>query len=329
MVVQRPSTKNVKSSKLFTDKIQLFHVGGVGGIGPASVLYGFGVNGIHQTVFEADNENFAPSSGIETTIVPKCIWSEEAEIDFHSMWKPLASSVYRGSTKNAKLQRQDVNHRLVIEEMCHVVKTHKVKATTLNKLIENKEIPIPDYLSMDVQGAELAIMQGSTTAFESDLLGVCTEVEFQELYEGQPLFAHQDAFLRQYQFTLWNFFSVEYWYPGLIMGQGAFTVAEAVYFRDVNWFVERYENDKQSLLERLLKLALVAKQSGFVSYGLYILDYISIHLTDLYYQFQKEHVNAWFTKDLIAYHTAMCTQRKQYEATPSWAQSAGIDLSKM
>ena len=311
------------SSKTVYDKVQLFHVGGVGGIGPAAAMYGLGADGLHQTIFEAGNENPAPASAIPTTIIPKCLWSEEKDLDFHTTWKPLASSVFLGSKKNAKLKRIDVANALVIDEMCHVVKTDRIHATTLDRLIEQGEVPIPDYLSMDVQGAELDIMKGSIKAFESDLLAVCTEVEFQELYEGQPLFADQDQFLRKYQFSLWNFHNVEYWYPGLIMYQGAFTVAEAIYFRDINWFVERYGHDKVSLLERLLKLALTARQSQYYSYGLYILDYISIHLDAEYHDFQVKHQDAWFTKELIAYHTRMCNERTQFEKIPTWFQSTG------
>lgn len=317
-----------KSSKTVYDKLQLFHVGGVGGIGPASVLYGVGPEGLHQTVFEADNDQPAPASTIPTTIIPKCIWSKEGPLTFHCMWKPLASSVFPGSKKNAKLQRQDVKHRLIIEEMCCCIKKVQVQATTLNKLIENNEIPIPDFLSMDVQGGELDVMKGSTTAFETDLLGICTEVEFQELYEGQPLFADQDIFLRQHEFSLYEFYSVERWYPGLIMGQGAFTVAEAVYFRDISWFEKRYAEDKQSLLERLMKLAIVTNYFGYISYGLKILDYISIHLNKEYHEFQLVPQKTWFRDYLISYHTQMCTKRVPFEKIPSWAQDLKFDIKK-
>jgi FkbM family methyltransferase len=325
--VETTEERTISSSKNFNDKMQLFHVGGVGGIGPAAVLYVLGANGLHQTIFEADNDQPAPASPIPTTIIPKCIWSEEGPLSFHCMWKPLASSVYPGSKKNAKLQRQDVNHRLVIEEMCCCVKKVEVQATTLNKLIENKEVPIPDFLSMDVQGGELDVMKGSTDAFESDLLGVCTEVEFQELYEGQPLFADQDTFLRQYEFSLYEFYNVERWYPGLIMGQGAFTVAEAVYFRDIAWFEKRYANDKKSLLERLMKLAIVTNYFGYISYGLKILDHISIYLNDIYHEFQHSPEECWFRNELIKYHTQMCSNRVPYEKTPSWAQDMKFDIS--
>lgn len=52
----------------------------------------------------------------------------------------------------------------------------------------------PDVVKMDVQGAELDILRGASGLMDK-LLCIETEVEFQELYKGQPLFSDVDAYL--------------------------------------------------------------------------------------------------------------------------------------
>jgi hypothetical protein len=59
----------------------------------------------------------------------------------------------------------------------------------------------PDVIKIDVQGYELAILQGG----RSTVRGACLvelEVEFNPLYEGQPLFGDVDAEMRQQGYAL-------------------------------------------------------------------------------------------------------------------------------
>lgn len=57
-----------------------------------------------------------------------------------------------------------------------------------------------DFLSIDVQGAELDVLQHGKRNL-SNLLGVHIEVSFIENYKGQPLFRDVDAFLSNNKFT--------------------------------------------------------------------------------------------------------------------------------
>ncbi len=61
-----------------------------------------------------------------------------------------------------------------------------------------------DFLKLDVQGAELMVLQGAQATL-ADITVVQCEVEFVELYEGQPLMADVDAFLRSQGFGLLKF----------------------------------------------------------------------------------------------------------------------------
>lgn len=69
------------------------------------------------------------------------------------------------------------------------------------RLDEVPELASIDYLKIDVQGGELKVFEGARTRLARALC-VHTEVMFQDMYLGQPLFADQDAFLRQLGFRL-------------------------------------------------------------------------------------------------------------------------------
>jgi len=78
-----------------------------------------------------------------------------------------------------------------------IVRTHDVQTWRLDDIPETVGA---DFLKIDVQGAELLVLQGATERLK-DVLVVHTEVEFLPMYKGQPLFADVDAFLRAQGFA--------------------------------------------------------------------------------------------------------------------------------
>ena len=75
--------------------------------------------------------------------------------------------------------------------------------TTLDSWAANNSIEYIDFLKLDTQGSELDILKGSIQTLPRTSL-VEIEVEFSPIYEGQPLFADVDTFMRANGFTLWN-----------------------------------------------------------------------------------------------------------------------------
>lgn len=110
---------------------------------------------------------------------------------FYECNYPMTSSLFEPNTELlAKFQN--------LEELVRVVKTHPVETKRLDDIPEMKGT---DLLKVDVQGAELMVFKGAEKTLE-DVLIIHTEVEFVELYKGQPLFGDIDVYLRSKGFTL-------------------------------------------------------------------------------------------------------------------------------
>jgi FkbM family methyltransferase len=130
------------------------------------------------------------------------------------------------------------------------VRTETVPLSTLATWAANAGVDRLDFLKLDTQGAELDILQGAGRLLDT-CLGIEAEVMFSPLYDGQPLFADVDAFLRSRGFTLWRLDSLAHYtdrpsdrlahtatthyesksvaHPA---GDGRLIWANAIYFRD-------------------------------------------------------------------------------------------------
>jgi FkbM family methyltransferase len=78
---------------------------------------------------------------------------------------------------------------------------------TTKRLDDIQEITACDFLKIDVQGAELDVLEGAVRTLSGTAV-VELEVEFVPIYEGQPLFAEIDGFMRRNGFLLHRFVDV-------------------------------------------------------------------------------------------------------------------------
>ncbi len=88
-----------------------------------------------------------------------------------------------------------------LANLVSVVRTSEVETKRLDDI---PEVADADFLKLDVQGAELLVLQGAERTLDHVVV-VQTEVEFLELYKGQPLFADIDAHLRRRGFAFHRF----------------------------------------------------------------------------------------------------------------------------
>jgi FkbM family methyltransferase len=80
----------------------------------------------------------------------------------------------------------------------------EIEAVTLESFLAAEAIPGIDLLWMDIQGAELAALRGLGPRLD-DVALIHAEVEFEEIYRGQPLFPEVRAFLESRGFRFLGF----------------------------------------------------------------------------------------------------------------------------
>jgi FkbM family methyltransferase len=147
---------------------------------------------------------------------------------FHETNWVLTGSLYE---PNSRLLEKFQN----LAEVVTPVAVHPVDTKRLDDIAEISDI---DFIKIDVQGSELAVLKNATRALSGALL-VQTEVEFVEIYKGQPMFADVDTFLRSagFQFHTMNGFTGRAFKPLVANGDvnSAFRQAlwsDALYVRD-------------------------------------------------------------------------------------------------
>jgi FkbM family methyltransferase len=81
----------------------------------------------------------------------------------------------------------------------HYCDKKTIKTKTINKIMSdlgNKKI---DFINLDIQGAELLALKGSTD-YLSDVKAIYTEINTEYVYQNCALVSEIDSFLRQYGF---------------------------------------------------------------------------------------------------------------------------------
>jgi len=104
---------------------------------------------------------------------------------FHQTNWALTGSLFEPNTSLL----EKFNH---LDELVRPVSAESVITMRLDDLPEICDV---DFIKIDVQGAELAVLQNATRILP-DVLLIQVEVEFVPLYRDQPMFADVDIFLR-------------------------------------------------------------------------------------------------------------------------------------
>jgi len=77
--------------------------------------------------------------------------------------------------------------------------------------------PSIELMKFDIQGAELKALRGAERMLRDSTLLVYTEIWFNAVYEGSPLYSEIDAFLRTQGFALYDIYKPKYDPHGLLV----------------------------------------------------------------------------------------------------------------
>lgn len=198
---------------------------------------------------------FAKTSGIRTLHVTK---------------NPMCSSLYQPN--QAFLSRF-----LRLPELVSLDFTLDIETTTLDAFCQSEAIQDIDFLQIDIQGAELQVLEGAMELLERSVLAIQTEVEFSPLYVNQPLFADVDRFLQQQGFSLFDFSSIEREPRSSIhstIHPGQLLRADLIYCRDL---IQPEKNFQFKTPEQLFKLACIADALELTDYALELLEFLTLN----------------------------------------------------
>jgi FkbM family methyltransferase len=152
----------------------------------------------------------------------------------------------------------ETNHELVdlfnnLGELMQTKQRSSEKTTRLDDLPECRDA---DYLKIDVQGAELAVLRGGAEVLKHAVV-VEAEAEFVPLYKGQPLFGDVDAFLRSQGFLLHSLRGVQgRTYKPLVLQNDVNRMLNQALWTDGVW-VKDFTKLRSLTTEQILKLAVI------------------------------------------------------------------------
>ena len=226
--------------------------------GDCLVYYGFDADAEECNRLNSANKNAS------VKYLPAALSDGEAVADLHLTVEEGCSSLYEPNYK--------VLDRYFLKENWRVKKKIKLQTTTLSNIFREHSIK-PDFIKIDTQGAELNILRGAADFLDS-ALGLELEVEFQEMYVGQPLFSDVDSFVRGKGFELFDL--NRYWANNSALkkdalNRGQIVFGDAVYFRSRDSFYA-LEMSPEQRKEKLLKMVLIFSLYGFFDSAA---DYIS------------------------------------------------------
>lgn len=153
----------------------------------------FSVIGFEPDEEEASKLNENNISGIRQTF-PVALAESEGTRTIYITKHPGCTSLYPPNTKLVS--------NYLISDLFEIVDTASVNTISLDAFIDKFEVAKPDYLKLDIQGAEYEVLKGGTKALTNNVLGIFLETHLQEIYIGSPLFFDIHTLLTNLGFKL-------------------------------------------------------------------------------------------------------------------------------
>lgn len=237
---------------------------GWGLFSPNLTIYGFDADEEACEVANADLE--ARQIDWKEVHIPLALGKAEEERTLYVTKAPMCSSLYQPNETY-------LGRFAGLPELVNVDFSCQVETNTLDDFCELEEINEISFLQIDVQGADLDVLEGASKILDS-VSAIQIEVEFSHLYIDQPLFADVDTFLRKQGFTLFDISTAHRVRANSPIRSkvraGQLLWGDAFYLRDPI-------QSKNQNPDQILKIACVADVLGFPDYALELLEYLTLN----------------------------------------------------
>ncbi len=162
-----------------------------------------------------------------------------------------------------------------------VARSVEVKVDSLDNQLRKNNIEDVDFVKIDTQGSELAVLEGAKGILDGAAFGVYVEAEFTPVYKDQPLFSDVDTFLRRHGFQLFEIIRSKYWKRPVngtfVKSKGQIMYGDMLYLRSFEHFdnMLKARPDAGFRKSKLLKAAAIAILYDHMDYALEILQELS------------------------------------------------------
>lgn len=205
------------------------------------------------------------------TLVPVGLAEEPEEKVLYLTKEPACSSLHKPNTR--------LTQKYPALDCAKEVEQITVNVSTLDIWAKEEKLNYIDYIKIDTQGAELSILKGGENIL-STMRFLEIEVEFNPIYDGQPVFSDVDHYLRKHGFVLWRFSNLVHYSQNeesnIILGTDTINYDQhrlehelrggQLYWADAFYIKKdivdtKYDKDSQS---EIVRDAKIAKMLGFL-----------------------------------------------------------------
>jgi FkbM family methyltransferase len=151
-----------------------------------------------------------------------------------------------------------------------------VPTTTLDAFVASEKLPALDFVKLDVQAAELEILEGGRATLRDHVLLMRTEVWFRRFYKGQPLFRDVDVVLDELGFIplaiepyVNNVQRFRTALPPRVGDRGEALFGDAIYVKDA---VRNPSLLGEGDPAQAIRFVLMLESFGFVGYALAVAE---------------------------------------------------------
>lgn len=156
-------------------------------------LPNFSVVGFEPDQQEAAKLNDNNISGIKKTF-PVALAESKGVRTIYITKHPGCSSLYPPN--------KDLLAEYSVSDLFEVTDTTSVDTISIDEFTEEFDVAKPDFLKIDIQGAEYEVLKGGQSTLSNNVLGVFLEAHLREMYIGSPLFFDIHTLLSKLDFKL-------------------------------------------------------------------------------------------------------------------------------
>jgi len=169
-------------------KFVIFHIGGGNSdIGSTKGLCELPGLEVEIFIFEPRQDGMTTKNipglrkDIKVTLIPFAIGASNGQRELFINKHELSSSLHGPSITTADNDIFYSNEIRTWKDNTELDHKEFVEVRTLSSLIDDGLIPVPDLISMDIQGHELAVLKGSSDLLKNNLLALLTESNMTEI----------------------------------------------------------------------------------------------------------------------------------------------------